>query len=48
MVGHLDTNMRMCIIMITIKNNSPKNPYKSTGYDTQFLHHTYDKSNNLI
>jgi hypothetical protein len=20
------------------KNNSPKNPYKSTGYDTQFLH----------
>jgi hypothetical protein len=20
------------------KNNSPKNPYKGTGYDTQFLH----------
>jgi len=20
------------------KNNSPKNPYKSTGYDTQFRH----------
>ena len=40
MVGHLDANMRMCIIMITVKiiPLKTKNPYKSTGYDTQFLH----------
>jgi hypothetical protein len=25
------------------KNNSPKNPYKSTGYDTQFLHPYLEK-----
>jgi len=38
MVGHLDANMRMCNYHDYYKNNSSKNPYKSTGYDTQFLH----------